>query len=151
MNAAVTITSAIDWSKFDLEGWLYQFHAWSNGNTESIIKMIKVDTKKLKPEEREELLAELFKMQEVSRTKRKGVACKIDDNEARAVQRLILDMMGNSEILDQWMRAIIMRYFSRMSWPEMVTPQRTQMDARFDVKCGLAALHSRYQFIVYKK
>ncbi|MDI9706591.1 hypothetical protein Q5X39_04715 [Acinetobacter baumannii] len=28
--------------------------------------------------------------------------CQIDDNEARAVQRLILDLMGQSEVMDEW-------------------------------------------------
>ena len=73
--------------------------------------------------------------------------CEIDDNEARAVQRLILDIKGQSEVLDGWMDAIISRYFYNNSWSEMVTHERSQLDARMDVKCGLAALHSRYGFI----
>ena len=82
------------------------------------------------------------------------------DNEARAVQRLILDMQGKSHILDEWMDALIKRYFYNNSWSEMVVTQMnpvgdqiviySQNDARADVKCGLAALHSRYSFIPYK-
>ena len=30
MTAAVTIMQAVDWTRFDLEGWLYQFGAWMN-------------------------------------------------------------------------------------------------------------------------
>lgn len=77
------------------------------------------------------------------------LTCEIDDNEARAVQRLILDLQGHSEILDDWMDAVISRYFYSCSWSEMVTPERTQNDARSDVKCGLAALHSRYGYIKF--
>ncbi|OTG82180.1 hypothetical protein B9T27_07965 [Acinetobacter sp. ANC 4648] len=76
--------------------------------------------------------------------------CEIDDNEARAVQRLILDIKGQSEVLDDWMDAIISRYFYNSSWSEMVRDDRTQNDARSDVKCGLAALHSRYGFIWFE-
>jgi len=77
------------------------------------------------------------------------MTCEIDDNEARAVQRLVLDLQGQSEVLDDWMDAIIGRYFYSSSWSEMVTDERSQLDARMDVKCGLAALHSRYGFIEY--
>ena len=77
------------------------------------------------------------------------MTCEIDDNEARAVQRLVLDLQGQSEVLDDWMDAIISRYFYSCSWSEMVTDERSQLDARMDVKCGLAALHSRYGFIMF--
>lgn len=78
------------------------------------------------------------------------MTCEIDDNEARAVQRLVLDLQGQSKVLDDWMDAIISRYFYSCSWSEMVTDERSQLDARMDVKCGLAALHSWYGFILYK-
>lgn len=45
------------------------------------------------------------------------------------------------------MDAIIERYFNQKSWTQLVTPERTAMDAKYDVRCGLAALHNRYQFI----
>jgi len=88
---------------------------------------------------------------EPPKAKRSRIACQINDNEARAVQRLILDIQGQSEILDDWMDAIICRYFYGNSWAEMVTDQRSQMDARMDVKCGLAALHCRYGFLSLEK
>ena len=60
----------------------------------------------------------------------------------------------------EWMDALIKRYFYNNSWSEMVITQMnpvgemiviySQNDARSDVKCGLAALHSRYSFIPYK-
>lgn len=42
---------------------------------------------------------------------------------------------------------IIDRYFYRNSYFEMVRENRTQADSRKDVKCGFAALHSRYGFV----
>ena len=84
---------------------------------------------------------------EPPKARRSKLVCQIDDNEARAVQRLILDMQGQSEVLDDWLDAIICRYFYNNSWAEMKNSTRTEMDAKFDVKCGLAALHVRYGFI----
>ncbi len=30
--------------------------------------------------------------------------CQIDENETRTVQRLVLDLMGQSEVINEWMR-----------------------------------------------
>lgn len=62
---------------------------------------------------------------EPPKARRCKLACQIDDNEARAVRRLILDTQGQSEVLDDW------------------------LDAKFDVNCGLAALHVRYGVIEF--
>ncbi len=73
---------------------------------------------------------------------------------------LVLDLYGQSDVMDGWLNAIIGRYFYFNSWPEMVVRSGavdnakiiySQMDARFDVKCDLAVLHSRYGFIDYSK
>ena len=98
---------------------------------------------------------------QLPKVKKNRVDCEITDNEARAVQHLILDLKGQSEILDDWMDAIIDRYFYGKSWPQMVRYESrenkdgiiekvkiySEWDARFDVKCGLAAMHVRYPFI----
>lgn len=90
----------------------------------------------------------------------KDTACEITDNEARTVQRLVLDLYGQSDVMDGWLDAIIGHYFYFNSWPEMVVRSGSvdntkiiysQMDARFYVKCDLAVLHSRYGFINYSK
>ena len=163
MNAAVTITSAVDWSKFDLEGWLYQFGAWMNSVSGTCGKstnpiaiamdqaVIKQKIAKLTDEQKKEIIAAHFLEEEKPKLVRTKTTCQIDDNEARAVQRLILDMQGQSEIMDEWMDAIICRYFYGNSWSQMCNENRTGVDAKFDVKCGLAALHCRYGFIAYEK
>ncbi|NWK73770.1 hypothetical protein HYG93_05590 [Acinetobacter sp. SwsAc6] len=160
MNASVTIMQSVDWSRFDLEGWLYQFGAWiytASGRggrsvnpiavaMDSAVKASKF--KKLNKQEQQQIIADYLTGDfEPPKPKRTRITCQIDDNEARAVQRLILDMQGQSEILDDWMDAIISRYFYGASWSEMVTEERSQIDSRMDVKCGLAALHVRYGFI----
>ena len=160
---AVTITSAVDWSKFDLEGWLYQFGAWMNSVSGTCGKstnpiaiamdqaVVKQKIAKLTDEQKKEIIAAHFLQEEKPKLNRTNTTCQIDDNEARAVQRLVLDMQGKSDVMDEWMDAIICRYFYGNSWSNMRTESRTEMDAKYDVKCGLAALHSRYQFIVFKR
>ena len=175
MNAIVkvqNIMQAVDWSKHSLEEWLYQFGAWMNsvsgvcGNSvnpiavamdEAIVKQRKF---KLGVRKTRQIIADSMLSEEKPKLSRSGVVCGIDDNEARAVQRLILDMQGQSEIMDEWMDAIICRYFYGNSWSQMVkwemnpvgdmVKMYSENDARADVKCGLAALHCRYKFIEYK-
>lgn len=159
MNAAVTIMQSVDWTRFDLEGWLYQFGAWMNSVSGTCGKsvnpiavamdqtVVKQKIKKLTEEQKKEIIAAHFLSEAQPKLSRTKITCQIDDNEARAVQRLILDMQGQSEVLDEWLDAIICRYFYGNSWSAMANEKRTQMDARMDVKCGLAALHCKYMFI----
>lgn len=174
MNAMVkvqNIMQAVDWSKYSLEEWLYQFGAWMNSVSgtcgksinpiavamdEAVIKQRKF---KLGVRKTRQIIADSMLAEDKPKLTRTNTVCQINDNEARAVQRLILDMQGQSEIMDEWMDAIIDRYFYGNSWPNMVikvgrvdmpTIIRSEMDARSDVKCGLAALHTRYSFIRYK-
>lgn len=162
MNAHVNIMQTVDWSKFTLEEWLYQFGAWMNsvsgvcGKSVNPIAVamdtavIKQKIAKLSEEEKKQIIAAHFATEEKPKLQRSSVVCRISDNEARAVQRLILDVQGTTDILDDWMAAIIQRYFYGNSWSMMVTEDRNKHNAEQDVKCGLAALHCRYNFIKYK-
>ena len=175
MNAMVkvqNIMQAVDWSKHSLEEWLYQFGAWMNsvsgvcGSSVNPIAVamdqavVKQKIAKLTEQQKKEIIAAHFLDSEKPKLTRSNITCLIDDNEARAVQRLILDMQGQSEIMDEWMDAIICRYFYGNSWAQMVKWEMnpvgdkvkiySENDARADVKCGLAALHCRYKFIEYK-
>lgn len=170
MNAAVNhIMQTVDWTRFSLEEWLYQFGAWMHSNSGTCGKSINpiavamdqaVKKRKQQIKGKDQIIADWISSEGVTTVKRKGITCDITDNEARAVQRLILDMQGKSHVLDEWMDALIKRYFYNNSWSEMVITQMnpvgdqiviySQNDARADVKCGLAALHSRYSFIPYK-
>ena len=175
MNAMVkvqNIMQVVDWSKHSLEEWLYQFGAWMNsvsgvcGSSVNPIAVamdqavVKQKIAKLTEQQKKEIIAAHFLDSEKPKLTRSNITCLIDDNEARAVQRLILDMQGQSEIMDEWMDAIICRYFYGNSWSQMVkwemnpvgdmVKMYSENDARADVKCGLAALHCRYKFIEYK-
>lgn len=163
MNAAVTIMQSVDWSKYDLEGWLYQFGAWMNSVSGKCGKsvnpiavamdqaVVKQKILKLTEDQKKEIIAAHFVSDAKPKLARTKISCQIDDNEARAVQRLILDMQGQSEIMDDWLDAVVDRYFYCSSWSEMKKETRTEIDAKFDVKCGLAALHVRYGFIEFKR
>ena len=166
------IMQAVDWSKHSLEEWLYQFGAWMNsvsgvcGNSVNPIAVamdqavVKQRKFKLGVRKTRQIIADSMLSEEKPKLTRSSITCLIDDNEARAVQRLILDMQGQSEIMDEWMDAIIYRYFYGNSWAQMVKWEMnpvgdkvkiySENDARADVKCGLAALHCRYKFIEYK-
>lgn len=175
MGAAIKqqhIMQAVDWSKYSLEEWLYQFGAWqysTSGTCGNSINPIAVamdqavvKRKKFKlgvRKQRQVIADYMVSDLDIPKPRRNKFECNITDDEARAVQHLILDMQGKSEILDEWLDAVIDRYFYGNSWPNMVikagdidNPRiiRSEMDSRSDVKCGLAALHSRYSFIRYK-
>lgn len=152
------VLQVVDWSKFDLQDWLRQFGCWLGVHRETVTNLTIMAIKKAKVRvgavERGEMLAEYICSDEYhDRPKLNRAMCLITDDEARAVQKLVLDVINgtDSEIMLDWMQAIVDRYFSGCSWPAMATPYRSIMDARSDVKCGLAVLHGRYTFIKYEK
>lgn len=166
MNAVVQqqhILQSVDWSRFALEDWLYQFGAWMNSVSgtrsrsvhSAVISMeqmiVRRKKNKLTEVQKSQVLANYFASEPMSKGSRSSIVCQINDNEARAVQKLILDLQGQSAHLDSWLDAVIDRYFYGNSWSQMVTETRSQNDARSDVKCGLAVIHGRYPFIVFKK
>lgn len=160
MNAAVNhIMQSVDWTRFSLEEWLYQFGAWMHSNSGTCGKSINpiavamdqaVKKRKQEVKGKEQIIADWMASDEVTTVKRKGITCEITDNEARAVQRLILDMQGKSHVLDEWLDAVIDRYFYGSPISALVNESRTLMDAKFDIKCGLAAIHAKYPFIDFK-
>ncbi|WP_336948652.1 hypothetical protein [Acinetobacter junii] len=163
MNAAVNhIMQTVDWTRFSLEEWLYQFGAWMHSNSGTCGKSINpiavamdqavVRRKKFKlgVRKQRQVIADYMISEQTTLKGRGKVTCDITDNEARAVQRLILDMQGKSHVLDEWLDAVIDRYFYGNPISALVNESRTLMDAKFDLKMGLAAIHARYPFIEYK-
>lgn len=154
------VMQTMDWSKYDLPGWLEQFGAWQataqrNQKTKNPIAVAMKEAKlKLKKKDIAKLMAYYFCDESIEEVRGKNkILCEITDDEARAVQRLILDVINNtdSEALLGWMDVIICRYFERHSWSKLQTPERTVMEAKYDIRCGLAVLHYRYPFIKYNK
>src|SRR5574343_306033 len=145
MNAAVNhIMQNVDWTRFSLEEWLYQFGAWMRSNTGTCGKSINpiavamdqaVKKRKQEVKGKEQIIADWMASDEITTVKRKGITCEITDNEARAVQRLILDMQGVSEVLDGWLLMVIYRYCDGNFLAQLVNPYMTLMDVKFDIKC----------------
>ena len=161
MNAKVDhIMQKIDWTRFSLEEWLYQFGAWMRSNSGTCGKSINpiavamdqaVKKRKQQVKGKDQIIADWLLSDEQTAPKVRGrFACEISDDEARAVQRLILDMKGRSEVLDGWLDTVIDRYFYGNPISALANQSRTLMDAKFDIKCGLAAIHARYPFIRFK-
>lgn len=145
MNAAVHIMQAVNWKKFTLEEWLKQFGAWCQGTgtcstvTNSSLLARLIDRAKWENTPASQRSAKPIRLR-----------CRISDNEARAVQRLILDAQGlNNEIVNQWMAAVIGRYFYNNSWKDLAEHEHESVNAmRQDVACGLAFLRGRNAFLV---
>lgn len=161
VNTAVHIMQTVDWSKYELQGWLRQFGAWQNtakggyrSSNPIAVAMSKAKVRMSK-QNKEKLIA-YYMCDENFEEKPKidrNICCEITDDEARAVQRLILDVLNgtDSEALVDWINVLISRYFHNRSWSELQTHTRTVMDAKYDVRCGLAVLHVKYPFIEYVK
>lgn len=148
MSAAVTIMQAMDWTKFSTEDWFRQFGAWMNGDTETKKLVYKsLPTRKLTQHQREELIAkymsdEGFREQHL----RKGVVCQITDNEARAFQRIVLDIRQiDSEPLQEWMDAVWQICVENKKLREVAEMYETStIQIRQDMKCALAFITGRY-------
>lgn len=150
MNAALTIMQATNWAKFSFEDWLRQFGAWMNGDSETMVMVVKtMPTKRITQEQREKLLAMYMqdeKLKDRLCVQRRGTCCQIDNNEARAIHKLILDIQAiNDEIVQDWVSALWSHYVMGNSLRDIAESNDTSvLQIRQDIKCGLAFIKSRY-------
>jgi len=138
------IMHAVDWTRFDLEGWLYQFGAWldqksftgipsgaySNPIASAMVQVEKQRRlKRLGKKKQREIIANYFVSESDPFRKTKSkTQCQIDDNEARAVQRLVLDLMGRAKSwMNGWTRLSIVTSVDShgLRWSERIV--RSQM------------------------
>lgn len=150
MNAALTIMQATNWAKFSFEDWLRQFGAWMNGDSEIMVMVVKtMPTKRITQEQRDKLLAMYMndeKLKDRLCVQRRGTCCQIDNNEARAIHKLILDIQAvNDEIVQEWVSALWSHYVMGNSLRDIAESNDTSvLQIRQDIKCGLAFIKSRY-------
>ena len=148
MNAAVTIIQATDWTRFSTEDWFRQFGAWMNGDTETKRLVYKtIPTKKLTQKQREDLIAQYLRDENFKEPQlRRGVVCNISDNEARAFQRIILDIRQiESESLQDWVDAVWQIFVENRKLREVAEMYETStIQIRQDMKCALAFISGRY-------
>ena len=77
---------------------------------------------------------------------RRGVVCNISDNEARAFQRIILDIRQiESESLQDWVDAVWQIFVENRKLREVAQMYETStIQIRQDMKCALAFISGRY-------
>lgn len=156
MNAAVTIMQTTDWSKFSFEGWCRQLGAWINGDNETMVMVVKtMPTKRITQKQRERLLAMYMADEQLKDrlcVQRKGTCCELNDNEARAIQRLIMDIqLVEDEILQDWVSSIWSHHVMGNSLRDIAKSSDTSVNQiRQDLKCGLAYIKSRYSYFTFE-
>lgn len=144
------ILQAVDWSKYSFEEWCRQLGAWLNGDTETMVKIVKtMPTKRITQKQREQLMAMYMSddnLKDRLCTRRKGTCCQLNDNEARAIHRLILDLQSiDDEVLQEWIGSIWWHYVMGESIRDIAKSNDTYgSQIQQDIKCGLAFIKSRY-------
>ncbi|MFW1807608.1 hypothetical protein [Acinetobacter ursingii] len=160
MNAAVTIMQAMDWKKYSFEGWCRQLGAWINGDNETMVMVVKtMPTKRITQKQRERLLAMYMADEQLKDrlcVQRKGTCCELNDNEARAIQRLITDIqLVEDDILQEWISSIWSHHVMGNSLRDIAKSNDTSVNQiRQDLKCGLAYIksrHSQFEFETFAK
>ncbi|WP_336147103.1 hypothetical protein [Acinetobacter soli] len=157
MNAAVTIMQTTDWSKFSFEGWCRQLGAWINGDNETMVMVVKtMPTKRITQKQREKLLAMYMADEQLKDrlcVQRKGTCCELNDNEARAIQKLLIDLQSiDDEIVQDWIGSIWWHYVMGESIRDIAKSNDTYgSQIQQDIKCGLAFIKSRYPHFVIDK
>ena len=141
------IMQVVDWSKYSLEGWLKQFGLWC-GEGDNASRMIIKDrsTKRMSQKERERLIAEYMTDGEMVRNQfKKTHSCLIDDNEARAVQKLWNDVSDHeSEVLHEWFKVVWQYHVKQKSIRQISETTGLGRTAVHEaLKCGLAHIAGR--------
>lgn len=150
MNATLTIMQAVDWKKYSFEEWCCQLGAWINGDNETMVRVVKtMPTKHITQQQREKLLAMYMNDAELKDrlcVRRKGTCCELDNNEARAIQRLFLDIqLIEDEVLQEWLSSIWSHFVMGNSLRNIASSCEIPVNQiRQDLKCGLAFIKSRY-------
>ncbi|EXB48664.1 hypothetical protein J522_0239 [Acinetobacter baumannii 146457] len=148
MNAKLTIMQTTDWTKYSTEDWFRQFGAWINGDSENRQKFYKcLPKKKLSKKQRDELFAQYMSDESFKEPSyHKGVTCQITDNEARAFQRIILDLRQHeSEVLQEWLDVLWCVCVNNTKLRKAAEIFETStIQIRQDMKCGLAFIAGRY-------
>ncbi len=157
MNMPVQhILQTVDWSKYSFEEWCRQLGAWLNGNTETMVKIVKtMPTKRITQKQREQLMAMYMSDENLKDRfciRRKGTCCQLNDNEARAIHRLFIDVQLIEDlILQEWISAIWSHHVMGDSLRDISQSNEISVNQiRQDLKCGLAYIKSRYPYLWFE-
>lgn len=151
------ILQAVDWSRFSFEEWCRQLGAWLKGDTERMVKIVKtMPTKRITQKQREKLIAMYMSDENLKDRlciRRKGTCCQLNDNEARAIHKLLLDLKDiKDEVVREWVGAIWWHYVMGESIRDIAKSNNTYgSQIQQDIKCGLAFIKSRYPHFQFDK
>lgn len=83
----------------------------------------------------------------------KGTCCELDNNEARAIQKLLIDLQStDDEVVQEWIGAIWWHYVMGESIRDIAKSNDTYIaQIQQDIKCGLAFIKSRYPHFQIEK
>ena len=157
MTAALTIMQATNWAKFSFEDWARQLGAWINGDNEKMVMVVKaMPTKRITQKQREELLAMYMRdegLVDRLRVRRTGTCCQLDNNEARAIHKMFLDLQSiDDDVVQEWIGAIWSHYVMNNSIRDIAVSSDTYISQiQQDIKCGLAFIKSRYPHFTFDK
>lgn len=157
MNAAITIMQATNWKKYSFEEWCRQLGAWINGDNETMVRVVKtMPTKRITQQQREKLMAMYMNDVELKDrlcVRRKGTCCQLDSNEARAIQRLFLDIQSiEDEILQEWISTIWSHHVLGNSLREIASNNNSSVNQiRQDLKCAKAYIKSRHSYFKFEE
>lgn len=137
MNAAANLQliGVVDWKKMSAAEWLEQFGVWVNSYNDN-------------PSSYPTPLAAAIDHADLSRVRKakpRLPALKINDNEARAVQRILLDMLADINLdVSQWAWVLILKYEGGWPWPYIADLNRWSINrVRQAEKAGLAYFRGR--------
>ncbi|OEC90486.1 hypothetical protein [Acinetobacter sp. YK3] len=157
MNAKLTIMQTTDWTKFTFEEWCRQLGAWINGDTEKMVRIVKtMPTKRITQKQREKLLG-MYLCDEMLKdrlcVKKSGTRCMLNENEARAIQKILIDLQSiDDEVVQDWIGSIWWHYVMGESIRDIAKSNDTYgSQIQQDIKCGLAFIKSRYPYFVIDK
>ena len=113
-------------------------------------------TKRFTQKQREDLLAMYMRDESLIdrlRVRRTGTCCQLDNNEARAIHKLFLDLQSiDDEIVQEWISAIWSHYVMSNSIRDIAESNDTHIaQIQQDIKCGLAFIKSRYPHFKFDK
>ncbi|MDF2418461.1 hypothetical protein GWP85_13245 [Acinetobacter beijerinckii] len=157
MNSKLTIMQTTDWTKYTFEEWCRQLGAWINGDSEKMVRVVKtMPTKRITQKQREKLLAMYLndeKLKDRLCTKKSGTCCQLNENEARAIQKLLIDLQSiEDEVVQDWIGSIWWHYVMGESIRDIAKSNDTYgSQIQQDIKCGLAFIKSRYSHFVIEK
>ena len=140
---AAHILQVVDWSKYTLDEWLAQYGAWcasekmKGGNCPNNLSV-----------SQSYRLMQSAGSAAADKPEKEYPTCEISSDEARAVQRILLDAEQTSWILEGWIDLLKREKVKLKSVRSIAIELKvSRADVKQDIQCARAYLHGRYGFL----